>query len=78
MEVLTGQSFAEALDGAVQLTTGDEVVTGSLIWRAGVRADPLVDGLDLATSRGRLGSGDWVTGRRGNGAPGVPEGRVRT
>jgi len=54
VEVLTGESVAEALDGAVQLTTGDKVVTRSLIWCVGVRADPLVDGLDLGIYRGRL------------------------
>jgi NADH dehydrogenase len=54
VEVLTGESVAEALDGSVQLTTGDKVVTRSLIWCVGVRADPLVDGLDLGTNRGRL------------------------
>jgi len=54
VEVLTGESVAEALDGSVQLTTGDKFVTRSLIWCVGVRADPLVDGLDLATNRGRL------------------------
>jgi len=54
VEVLTGESVAAALDGAVQLTTGDKAVTRSLIWCVGVRADPVVDGLDLATNRGRL------------------------
>jgi len=54
VEVLTGESVAEALAGSVQLTTGDKVVTRSLIWCVGVRADPLVDGLDLGTNRGRL------------------------
>jgi NADH:ubiquinone reductase (H+-translocating) len=54
VEVLTGVSIAEALDGAVQLTTGDKVLTRSLIWCVGVRADPLVDGMNLATNRGRL------------------------
>src|ERR1700734_2217993 len=54
VEVRTGQSVADALDGYVQLTTGDKVVTRSLIWCVGVRADPLVDGLDLPTNRGRL------------------------
>ena len=54
VEVLTGESIAKAGDGSVQLTTGDKVVTRSLIWCVGVRADPLVDGLDLATNRGRL------------------------
>jgi NADH dehydrogenase len=54
VEVLTGESIAQAGDGYVQLTTGDKVVTRSLIWCVGVRADPLVDGLDLPTNRGRL------------------------
>ncbi len=54
VEVLTGESVAEALDGSVQLTTGDKVPTRSLIWCVGVRADPLVDDIDLATDRGRL------------------------
>ena len=54
VEVLTGESIAQAGDGYVQLTTGDKFVTRSLIWCVGVRADPLVDGLDLPTNRGRL------------------------
>ena len=54
VEVRTGQSVAEATDGYVQLTTGEKVPTRSLIWCVGVRPDPLVDGLDLATNRGRL------------------------
>jgi NADH:ubiquinone reductase (H+-translocating) len=54
VQVLTGESIAKAGDGYVELTTGDKVVTRSLIWCVGVRADPLVEGLDLATNRGRL------------------------
>jgi NADH dehydrogenase len=54
VEVLTGESIAQAGDGYVQLTTGDKLVTRSLIWCVGVRADPLVDGLDLPTNQGRL------------------------
>jgi NADH:ubiquinone reductase (H+-translocating) len=54
VEVLTGQSVSDALDGYVELTTGEKAPTRSLIWCVGVRADPLVDGLDLPTSRGRL------------------------
>jgi len=54
VEVMTGQSVAEASDGYVQLTTGEKVPTRSLIWCVGVRPDPLVDGLDMATNRGRL------------------------
>lgn len=54
VEVRTGQSVAEAADGHVQLSTGEKVPTRSLIWCVGVRADPLVSGLDLETTRGRL------------------------
>jgi NADH:ubiquinone reductase (H+-translocating) len=54
VEVLTGQSVAKALDGYVELTTGEKAPTRSLIWCVGVRADPLVDDINLATNRGRL------------------------
>ena len=60
VEVLTGESISHALDGSVQLTTGDKVVTRSLIWCVGVRADPLVDGIDLATNRGRLEVNEYM------------------
>jgi len=68
VEVLTGQSVAEASDGYVQLTTGEKVPTRSLIWCVGVRADPLVDGLDLATNRGRLTVDEFMAVP---GAPGI-------
>ena len=54
VEVRTGQSVAEAVPGYVLLSNGEKVPTQSLIWCVGVRADPLVDGLDLGTRRGRL------------------------
>jgi NADH:ubiquinone reductase (H+-translocating) len=54
VEVRTGQSISDALDGYVQLTTGEKVPTRSLIWCVGVRADPLMEGLSLPTNRGRL------------------------
>ena len=66
VEVMTGESVAEAFDGAVQLTTGDKLVTRSLIWCVGVRADPLVDGLDLHTNRGRLVVNEYMA------VPGIP------
>jgi NADH:ubiquinone reductase (H+-translocating) len=67
VEVLTGESVAAALDGSVQLTSGDKVVTRSLIWCVGVRADPLVSGIDLATNRGRLEVDEYMV------VPGAPE-----
>ena len=40
VEVLTGESVAKAVDGSVQLTTGDKVVTRSLIWCVGSPGRP--------------------------------------
>jgi NADH dehydrogenase len=54
VEVLTGQSVAQASDDYVLLSTGDKVPTRSLIWCVGVRPDRLVGSLDLETNRGRL------------------------
>ena len=67
VEVLTGQSVASALDGYVQLTTGEKVPTRSLIWCVGVRADPLVSGLKLDTNRGRLVVDEYMS------VPGAPD-----
>jgi NADH dehydrogenase len=67
IEVRTGQSVAEAMDGWVQLSTGEKVPTRSLIWCVGVRADPLVDGLDLDTNRGRLVVDEFMS------VPGAPD-----
>ena len=66
VEVLTGQSVAKALDDSVRLTTGDTVITRSLIWCVGVRADPLMEGLDLDTNRGRLVVNEYMS------VPGIP------
>ena len=66
VEVLTGESITEAGEGWVQLTTGDKLATRSLIWCVGVRADPLVEGLDLATNRGRLEVDEYMA------VPGAP------
>jgi NADH:ubiquinone reductase (H+-translocating) len=54
VEVRTGQSVTEVMADFVQLSTGEKVPTRSLIWCVGVRADPLVEGLDLETAKGRL------------------------
>ncbi len=67
VEVRTGQSVVEALEGCVQLSSGEKVATRSLIWCVGVRADPLVDGLDLETNRGRLVADEFMA------VPGAPD-----
>ena len=51
----------------MQLSTGEKVPTRSLIWCVGVRADPLVDGLDLDTNRGRLVVDEFMA------VPGAPD-----
>jgi NADH dehydrogenase len=66
VEVLTGESVAKALDDSVRLTSGDTVITRSLIWCVGVRADPLMEGLDLDTNRGRLVVNEYMS------VPGIP------
>ena len=67
VDIRTGHSVADALDGCVQLSTGEKVPTRSLIWCVGVRADPLVDGLDLDTNRGRLVVDEFMA------VPGAPD-----
>ncbi len=67
VEVLTGQSVAEASDGYVQLNTGEKVPTRSLIWCVGVRPDPFVDDLNMATNRGRLVVDEYMA------VPGAPD-----
>jgi NADH dehydrogenase len=61
VEVRTGQSVTEALADSVQLSTGEKVPTRSLIWCVGVRAVPLVDGIDLETLKGRLVVDEYMT-----------------
>jgi NADH:ubiquinone reductase (H+-translocating) len=67
VEVLTGESVAEAGDGCVQLSTGEKVPTHSLIWCVGVRPDPFVDRLGMATNRGRLVVDEFMA------VPGAPD-----
>jgi NADH dehydrogenase len=54
VQVRTGQSVTKAMPGYVLLSDGEKVPTYCLIWCVGVRPDPLVDGLNLKTDRGRL------------------------
>lgn len=54
VEVRTGESVQEAHADGVRLSTGEEVPTRTVVWCVGVRPDPLVEGLGLATREGRL------------------------
>ena len=67
VEVRTGQSVTEAMPGYVTLSTGEKVPTRCLIWCVGVRPDPLVEGLDLKTDRGRLVVDEFMS------VPGAPD-----
>ena len=67
VQVRTGQSVTKAMPGYVILSTGEKVPTRCLIWCVGVRPDPLVDGLDLKTDRGRLVVDEFMS------VPGAPD-----
>jgi NADH dehydrogenase len=67
VEVRTGQSVTEAMAGYVILSTREKVPTRCLIWCVGVRPDPLVEGLDLKTDRGRLVVDEFMS------VPGAPD-----
>ncbi len=54
VEVRPHTSVKEATPDGVLLDDGDFVATRSLIWCVGVRPDPLVEDLDLATEKGRI------------------------
>jgi NADH:ubiquinone reductase (H+-translocating) len=54
VDIRTRTSVAEATADAVRLSDGMFLPTRSLIWCVGVRPEPLVEHLGLATERGRL------------------------
>jgi NADH:ubiquinone reductase (H+-translocating) len=67
VQVRTGQSVAKAMPGYVILSTGEQVPTSCLIWCVGVRPDPLVEGLEVKTDRGRLVVDEFMS------VPGAPD-----
>ncbi|MEO3810259.1 NAD(P)/FAD-dependent oxidoreductase [Sphaerisporangium sp. B11E5] len=67
VEIRTGTSVAEATHEGVKLSDGEFVPTRSLVWCVGVRPDPLIESLGLATERGRLCTDEFLT------VPGHPE-----
>ncbi|MFY1633477.1 NAD(P)/FAD-dependent oxidoreductase [Solwaraspora sp. WMMB335] len=54
VQTMFGTSVAEATSDGVRLSTGEFVASRSLIWCVGVRPDPVVDDLGLATTKGRM------------------------
>jgi NADH:ubiquinone reductase (H+-translocating) len=54
VDVRVGTSVKVATADGVHLSDGDFVATRTLAWCVGVRPDPFVEGIGLATDRGRL------------------------
>ncbi|MEU8828737.1 NAD(P)/FAD-dependent oxidoreductase [Streptomyces sp. NPDC048636] len=67
VEVRTGTSVKEATSEGVLFDNGEFIDTRSLIWCVGVRPDPLVEDLGLATEQGRLRVDQYLA------VPGHPE-----
>ncbi len=67
VEIRTGTTIEKAADDGVLTSDGEFVPTRSLIWCVGVRPDPLVGTLGLATSAGRLSVDEYLS------VPGHPE-----
>ena len=55
VEVRTGEAVTKVTPTRVALKSGEELASHTLVWAAGVRANPLADALGVATSRaGRI------------------------
>ena len=54
VEIRLGTSVAEATADGVRLSDGDFIASRTLVWCVGVRPDPFVEGLGVATNKGRL------------------------
>ncbi|MFI0817802.1 NAD(P)/FAD-dependent oxidoreductase [Streptomyces sp. NPDC021098] len=61
VDVRLGTSVKEATSDGVLLDDGEFIDTRSLIWCVGVRPDPLVEDLGLATEHGRLRVDQYLT-----------------
>ena len=67
VRIALGESVEEATHDGVRLTDGEFVPTRTLVWCVGVRPDPLVERLGLATQQGRLTVDEYLH------VPGHPE-----
>ena len=54
VEVHTHATMDEATDQGVLLSSGERVPTRTLLWCVGVRADPLIESLDIEVDGGRV------------------------
>ena len=67
VEIRPETTVQEATPEGVRLSSGEFVHTRSLVWCVGVRPDPLVEHLELPTTRGRLVVDEYMS------VPGHPE-----
>ncbi|QSB13356.1 NAD(P)/FAD-dependent oxidoreductase [Natronosporangium hydrolyticum] len=67
VEIRTETSVTEATEAGLVLSDGEQVPTRTLAWCVGVRPDPLVEALGLATEQGRVVVDEYLT------VPGRPE-----
>ena len=54
VEVHTHETMEEATDEGVLLSSGERIPTRTLLWCVGVRADPLIEDLDIEVDAGRV------------------------
>lgn len=67
VEVRLGTSVSEVTDRCVRLTDGSQIPARTVVWCVGVRPDPLVEPLNLPTTKGRLDTDEFLT------VPGHPD-----
>jgi NADH dehydrogenase len=67
IEVRLGTSVSEVTETCVRLTDGTEIPARTVAWCVGVRPDPLVEPLELPTTKGRLDTDEFL------GVPGHPD-----
>ena len=68
VEVHTHETMEEATKEGVLLSSGERIPTRTLLWCVGVRADPLIESLDIEIDAGRRGRPRDAAGARAPGA----------
>jgi NADH dehydrogenase len=67
IEVRLETSVSEVTETCVRLTDGTEIPARTVAWCVGVRPDPLIEPLELPTTKGRLDTDEFLT------VPGHPD-----
>ncbi|HSO73692.1 MAG TPA: NAD(P)/FAD-dependent oxidoreductase [Blastocatellia bacterium] len=60
VEVRTHTNVVGVENNGFQLSTGERISTGTLIWAAGVGPNPLIDSLDVPKERGRIRVNEYL------------------